>query len=77
MEIDNLGRMLIVFGLVLTGVGVLVMLGSRLPYIGRLPGDISFRWGGGSFYFPIVTSLVISILLSVLLNVIFRFFNRS
>ena len=77
MELDGVGRMLLVVGLVLAGLGLVVMLGARLPFLGRLPGDISVRWGGGSFYFPLVTCLVLSILLSVALNIIFRLFNRS
>ena len=77
MELDTVGRMLLVVGLVLAGLGVVVILGARLPLLGRLPGDISWRWSGGSFYFPIVTCLILSILLSVVLNIILRILNRS
>ncbi|OFW01328.1 MAG: hypothetical protein A3I61_00265 [Acidobacteria bacterium RIFCSPLOWO2_02_FULL_68_18] len=59
-----MGRILIVLGLVLVGVGVLVNLG--IP-IGRLPGDISVRRGNFSFYFPLTTSIIASILLTLLL----------
>jgi hypothetical protein len=52
------------------------MLGGRVPFLGRLPGDISFRWGGANFYFPIMTSIVVSILLTIGLNLIVRLFNR-
>lgn len=58
-----MARMLIIIGLVLVGVGLLMKLG--LP-IGRLPGDIVIRRGGGSFYFPIVTCLILSVVLSLL-----------
>jgi Protein of unknown function (DUF2905) len=57
-----MSRTLIVLGLVLIALGVLLRLG--LP-IGRLPGDIVIRRGGGTFYFPIVTCLVISVVLSL------------
>jgi cytochrome c biogenesis factor len=77
MELDTVGRMLLVVGLVLAGLGLVVILGARLPFLGRLPGDISWRWSGGSFYFPIVTCLVLSILLSVVLNIVLRLLNRS
>ncbi len=64
-----MARMLIIFGLVLVGVGVLMKLG--LP-IGRLPGDIVIRRGNGSFYFPIVTCLILSVVLSLLGMVVRR-----
>jgi len=58
-----MARMLIIIGLVLVGVGLLMKLG--LP-IGRLPGDIVIRRGSGSFYFPIVTCLILSVVLSLI-----------
>jgi hypothetical protein len=62
------GRMLIVGGLVLVAVGVLVVLGERLPMkLGRLPGDIVIRGKNGAFYFPIVTSLLLSALLTLVM----------
>ncbi len=64
----NLGRTLIVAGLVIVMLGVIVSLGARLPIrLGRLPGDIVVRGKHSVFYFPIVTSLVISGLLSLIL----------
>jgi Protein of unknown function (DUF2905) len=58
-----MGRLLITLGVLLVIAGVLVQVG--LP-IGRLPGDIVIRRGGGTFYFPLVTCILISIVLSVL-----------
>jgi Protein of unknown function (DUF2905) len=58
------GKLLVVVGLLVAFIGLLVMLG--VP-IGRLPGDISYRRGNTTFYFPIVTSIVASILLTLLL----------
>jgi hypothetical protein len=57
------GRLLVVIGLVIAGLGLLIMLG--LP-LGRLPGDIAVRRGNFSFYFPLTTSIVLSILLTLL-----------
>ncbi len=57
-----MARVLIVVGLILVGAGLVMKLGVPL---GRLPGDISFKWGSGTFYFPIVTCLVVSVLLSL------------
>ena len=59
-----MGKLLVVVGLLIAFVGLLVMLG--VP-IGRLPGDVSFRRGNTTFYFPIVTSIVVSVLLTLLL----------
>ena len=58
-----MGKILIVVGLVIAAFGVLVHLG--LP-IGRLPGDIVVRRGQSTFYFPIVTCIILSVLLSVI-----------
>ena len=70
----QLGRLLIIFGVVLIVVGALFMLGDKLPWLrlGRLPGD--FSWGRGSvrIYFPLMTS----ILLSLLLTLIFWLFRK-
>lgn len=66
----ELGRLLVVFGLVLVAVGLAFVL---LPRIGlpRLPGDILIQRDGFTLYFPIVTSIVLSLLLTVLLNLLF------
>jgi len=58
------GRLLVVVGLAIAALGLLMMLG--LP-LGRLPGDISIRRGNFSFYFPVVTSVLLSILLTLIL----------
>ena len=64
-----MGRLLVVVGLIIAGLGALMMLG--LP-IGRLPGDIVVRRGNSTFYFPIVTCIVASVVLSILLAVLRR-----
>ncbi len=62
----QLGRTLIVLGLVLVAAGVLVMLSDKLPFrLGKLPGDIEVHGKGGSFYFPVVTCIVISVVLTL------------
>jgi hypothetical protein len=58
------GKLLLIAGLVIAGVGLLVMAGVPL---GRLPGDIVVRRGSGTFYFPLATSILLSIILSLLL----------
>lgn len=67
----EIGRAILVIGVVLVIVGGLAALGVRLPF-GRLPGDIAIEGDRGGFYFPIVTMIVISIVLSVILNIVLR-----
>jgi len=59
-----MGRLLILVGLLIAGVGLLITLG--VP-IGRLPGDFSYRRGNFSFYFPLTTGLVVSAVISIVL----------
>lgn len=62
------GRGLIIAGLILMAAGVLVSFAPKLPtWLGRLPGDISFRRGDFSFYFPLATCLLLSAILSFIL----------
>ena len=63
---NDLGKSLIVVGLLIAVVGVVLLLAGRVPWLGRLPGDIYVQRGHWSFYFPVVTSLVVSVLLTLL-----------
>jgi hypothetical protein len=67
----ELGRVLLILGVLLAIVGGLAVLGVRLPF-GRLPGDIAIEGERGAFYFPIVTMLIISIVLTVIVNLFIR-----
>ena len=67
----DVGRLLLIVGLVIAGIGLLAVLGIRLP-LGRLPGDIFIRGERGGLFIPIATSIVISIVLTLLLNLFFR-----
>ena len=64
-----MGRMLVLIGLAIAGLGLLIMVGVPL---GRLPGDFAVRRGNFSFYFPLATSII----LSIILTLIFAFFRR-
>lgn len=68
---ESMGKMLLVFGVIISIIGAILSLGGRIG-LGKLPGDIFFQKGNFTFYFPIVTSIIISIVLTVLLNIIFR-----
>ncbi len=69
---NELGKLLIVFGLVIVLAGVVVLLAGRLPWVGRLPGDIYIHRGNWTFYFPLATSLLISVVLTLLFWLIGR-----
>lgn len=64
-----MGKILVVAGLIIAGIGLLVMAGAP---IGRLPGDVTWRRGNFTFYFPIVTSIIISIVLTVVFALLRR-----
>jgi hypothetical protein len=68
--------MLLVLGLVIAAVGVVIMLGGRLPFLGNLPGDLTFERGGVRVYLPLATGILLSIVLTVVLNVVFGLFGR-
>lgn len=76
---EAVGRLLVLMGAMLALVGVVLLLSNRLPFLGalgRLPGDLSFRVGPVSVFFPLATMLLVSVLLSVLLTVIAQLFRR-
>ncbi|MEK6558681.1 MAG: DUF2905 domain-containing protein [Planctomycetota bacterium] len=66
-ELGVFGKILVVFGIIMIVVGGLFMFGSKIPFIGRLPGDITIQKKNFSFYFPITTSIIISIILSIIM----------
>ena len=68
----EIGKLLIIVGGLVLVVGLFLTLGLRIPYLGKLPGDISIDRGNVHFYFPIVTCLLVSLLLTILLTVFFR-----
>ncbi|MGE5307856.1 MAG: DUF2905 domain-containing protein [Deltaproteobacteria bacterium] len=63
---QDIGKALIIFGIILVGLGLLLTFAGRLPGLGRLPGDILIRKKDFTFYFPLTTSIVISIILSLI-----------
>ncbi len=71
MGIEGIGRMLLIVGLVMLVIGGALLLGGKIG-LGRLPGDIFVKRGSFTFYFPLVTSIVISLLLTLFLNLFLR-----
>lgn len=72
---EGIGRALVFVGIAIAVVGLLFMLGSKIPLLGKLPGDLIFRRGDSTIYLPIATSIVVSIVLTVILNMAFRLFR--
>ena len=68
----EIGKLLIIVGGLILVVGLFLTLGFRIPYLGKLPGDISIDRGNVHIYFPIVTCLLLSLLLTIVLNAFFR-----
>ena len=66
-ELQPVGRVLIVVGIALVVAGLLLSLGGRVPFLGRLPGDIVVERPGLRLYFPLATSILLSLLLSAVL----------
>lgn len=62
----DLGRLLMIAGGVLFAVGLVLTLAGRLPWLGRLPGDILIERGPVTFYFPLATSIIVSVALTLL-----------
>lgn len=62
---QELGKSLILFGVVLVAVGAFLAFGSKIPFLGKLPGDILVQRKNFTFYFPLATSIIISVVLSL------------
>jgi len=72
----NLGMLILIVGCVTAAVGLVLVAAPKIPWLGRLPGDIHYRGKNTSFHFPVVTCIVVSIVLTVVLNLILRLFRR-
>ena len=69
----DFGKTLIIIGLVIAIVGILLVMGGKIPWVGRLPGDFTIKGEKFTFYFPLATSILVSIILSL----IFWFIGRK
>ncbi len=62
----DFGKLFIFIGLLLVVIGIVFIVGNKIPFIGKLPGDIAIERNNFNFYFPITTCIVISIILSLI-----------
>jgi len=65
------GKMLVFIGIFMILFGVLFMLAGKIPYLGKLPGDIEIHKNGLDIYFPLATSLIISLIITIIINIFF------
>jgi hypothetical protein len=75
MGLQSVGRVLILSGAFLAFLGLLLFFWQRIPFLGKLPGDIFVNKGSFQFFLPIVTCIIISVVLTVILNLVFRLFR--
>lgn len=72
----SIGRMLLILGVVLIVFGLATILAGRIPFLGRLPGDIHIRRGAAEIYIPLATCLLLSFLATLILNLLAHFLRR-
>ena len=70
---EGIGKILTIVGIIIVVLGLIFVLGDRIPFLGKLPGDILIKKGGISFYFPVITFLLVSVVLTIIINFILRF----
>ena len=75
-DLSSFGKLLVLFAVIIALVGVLLIVLGNLPLFGKLPGDIVIRRGGSTFFFPIVTSIIVSVVLTILINLVLWIFRR-
>jgi hypothetical protein len=70
------GKTLILIGVFVVILGLFLAFWSKIPLLGRLPGDIFLQKGNFRFFFPVVTCLIISAVLTIIINFVIRLFGR-
>jgi hypothetical protein len=72
MAVESLGKMVLYIGIILVLIGGFFILMGKVPWFGRLPGDIVYRRGGMTIFVPITTMILVSIVLTLLMNIVWR-----
>ena len=73
---EGLGKIFLIVGGIIVILGLILVFSQHIPFLGKLPGDILIKKNGFSFYFPIVTMLIVSILITIIVNVILHFLHK-
>ena len=75
-DLSSLGKLLLLFAVILGIVGLVLILMGRVPFLGKLPGDLVIRRDGVTIFLPIMSSIVLSVVLTVLINLILWILRR-
>jgi membrane protein implicated in regulation of membrane protease activity len=70
------GKILLIAGGIIMLIGLILILAPHIPFLGKLPGDIMIKKDNFSFYFPLVTFLIISVALTIILNIVLHFIGK-
>jgi hypothetical protein len=73
---EGIGKILLIAGGIIVILGLVLVFSQHIPFFGKLPGDIFIKRDGFSFYFPIVTLLILSLLITIIVNVVLYFLNK-
>jgi len=73
---EGIGKILLIAGGIIVILGLVLIFSQHIPFLGKLPGDIFVKKDGFSFYFPIVTFLILGVLITIIVNVILYFLHR-
>ena len=76
MDLNSLGKVMLIAGLAIAAVGGLLWLLGRVPFLGNLPGDIRIQNGNFGCFVPMGTMIVLSVILTVVLNIVLRLLNK-
>lgn len=71
-DFSGIGKIMVIMGIVIAGIGLFFWIGGKIPGLGRLPGDIIIRRGNFTFYFPLATSILVSVILSLIIALLRR-----
>ena len=72
----GIGKILLITGGIIIVLGLILVFSQHIPFFGKLPGDIFIKNDGFSFYFPVVTFLILSILITIIINIILYLLSR-
>jgi uncharacterized membrane-anchored protein YitT (DUF2179 family) len=73
---SDLGKILLIVGAVIIVAGLVLVFANHIPFLGKLPGDIVIKKENFTFYFPVVTMIIVSVVLTIIINIIFRFIGK-
>jgi hypothetical protein len=76
IDLEGIGKILLIAGGILIAIGLLLLFSGHIPFLGKLPGDIVIKNDKFTFYFPIVTFLLLSIIITVIVNIVIRFLGK-